>query len=389
MKIAYICDINLNERGAARNHVVEIVKNLNLLGNKVEVFCHLFKRSKEEQGIKFHRIWIPPIKISLIRSILFNFVSIFSFLISSFKFKPEIIYSRNSISFISPVICSKIKKVPLVIEVNGAVEELLKSWNACRLVIYFSGLIERISLNQASKVICASQQLKNYICKKYNLEDSKVTYLENGVDTKMFKPLKNKTCLNKLKLDRNLFYIGYVGGLSKWQGLDYLILSAEKVIKTTQNCRFLIVGEGPERVSLEKLVHDKELDKYFIFLGSVPHSEIPFYINSFNIGVIYLTRLNEGRYGTPFKLYEYLACGCPTVTSNISDVTRIFKDGVVFAKAEDPTDLSLKIINLINSPPYRKKLAKKGRAFILNGHSWIDVAKRTQIILKECLCGKI
>lgn len=379
MRILYITDIDLSLKDAQPVHVKEVVDNLSKIKNKM--FFIGSKRGKID--LKSKTKYLFTSRVNILKEIIFNLKLLFILPLYIKRNRIDLIYTRQNMALIVPAIISKLLCVPYITELNGTIEKQMRLAKMSYLNIKLAVITEKYCYKTAKKIIVTSNELKDYIIHKYNLPIEKVIYLENGVNTKLFTPKNKLFCRKELNLDNNTLYGGYIGGLQNWQGLEYIIRSTKKVVMKIPNYKLIIVGEGPEKKDLINLTKKLNLEKNILFVGGVDHNKIPDYINSFDISLCYLTKINEGKYGTPFKVYEYLSCGSPTILSRIKGIEDLFKGNVITAKPEDSTDLANKIINLLKNRKLRETLSQKGRNFILNGHSWKNVAEKTnKVILK-------
>jgi len=382
MKVFYICDTDLGLENASVVHIMEVVNNLNELNCDVTLFTPRMREyhQKTSVGIKYLKIinkpvlWVVSYEITL-------FFSLFYFIL---KEKPDVIYVRQSDSILSPFLVSNLLRVPIVIENNGDLEKEARLQGCSILRIKGLNIIEKICYRIASKIITITPMIKKTISTKYNINPHKIIVIHNGVNTILFKPLN----LNKVRVEQRLsddsYYVGYIGNLAVWQGVEYLIKSLPYVLKKNPKVKCLIVGDGIEKSKLEILTKQLKLEKNIIFMGNIPYYIIPKYINAFDICVAPFIKARSG--GTsPLKLYEYLSCGKPVIASNIRGVSDLLKDLVVIFKPEDEKDLAAKVIKLIESPGLRKQLGEQGRSFVLRGHSWKDVAYKISKILQEAI----
>lgn len=383
MKAVYVTDIDLADKGAPPIHVREIIENLSRLNNEVLLIA---PNGKLKTFVK--SISIPSSNLKFLRSIFFNFILIFVLLFLIFKNRLNIIYTRQSGFLVVPALLSKLFNIPYVTELNGTIEEEMIANKNPKWMVKIATTVEKFCYKNAKKIIATSPVLMKYIIKKYGVKEDKVISLENGVNTTLFFPKNKLKCRRKLKLQKNVFCIGYTGGLQHWQGLDYIIRAIKIVKSKSYKIKFLIVGEGSEKNKLNNLIKKLRLEKEIFLLNSISHSEVPDYINSFDISVCYLTRFKEGKYGSPFKVYEYLSCGKPVILSDIKGVSELFKDKVILAKPENSKDLAKKILYLIKNKNLAKKMGREGRKFVLNGHSWKSVAERTLKVIKGVINSK-
>ena len=123
--------------------------------------------------------------------------------------------------------------------------------------------------------------------------------------------------------------IAFVGNLAPWQGVNILIESAFQLLVNNENLKFLIVGEGSLRDSLEKRVSDSKYEKKFIFTGMIQYEDIPILINIADICVApFISKRNRITGVSPIKVFEYMACGKPVICSRIEGLEFIEEEGV-------------------------------------------------------------
>ena len=91
----------------------------------------------------------------------------------------------------------------------------------------------------ADKVFSVSKNDISIIRKKFGVKE--VEWVPNGVDTKIFIPVKDMP---------NQPVVTYVGKLEKWKGIDTLVKSFEIIHQQVKNVRFLIAGTGSLEGSL-------------------------------------------------------------------------------------------------------------------------------------------
>lgn len=142
------------------------------------------------------------------------------------------------------------------------------------------------------------------------LEFRPATVLHNPYANDMFRPLAMR--IHR----RDLTTVGFVGRLVKYKHCSDLIAFASRLRQLLPGLRVLIVGDGPERESLERTVHDLQLDDCVQFLGYVPFQDMPSIYNSLDVLVV--PSDNE-----PFGLtaLEAVGCGTPVVAARAGGLT--------------------------------------------------------------------
>lgn len=151
---------------------------------------------------------------------------------------------------------------------------------------------------------------------------SDIKLILNGVDSSFFKLRENRIIPDDLQPLKNKPVVGYAGKLAKRIDVNLLLLLA----KTFPNINFVVIGEILDRNWISRLMPITNI----FYLGSKKYSIYPRYLNGFDICIIphNVGPLECG--GDPIKLYEYLSCDKPVISTNIAEVDQ-FKDNICIA----------------------------------------------------------
>ncbi|WP_407356688.1 glycosyltransferase family 4 protein [Methanolobus sp. WCC5] len=298
------------------------------------------------------------------------------------KFKPDVIYERNYNCYIG-AITSKICRVPLIVEINGLIDEEIELQGSAKnnsdIKRSFRNWLRKESFKQASCLVTVTDGLKREVGSRYSLPMNKIRVISNGANTELFKPISSFEARKELGIEIETKYICFVGNLAPWQGLDCLVESAPHVLKKVPSVKFIIVGDGICRRPLEERTKELGIDGSFMFIGDVPFREVPFYINAADICVAPFTRLRNEKIGlSALKVYEYLACGKVVVGSNISgvgDLLEKYEMGIVFPP-DDHIRLTDSILLLLTNEKLRIEMGETGRSYVCKNNSWEVVADK-------------
>jgi glycosyltransferase involved in cell wall biosynthesis len=281
------------------------------------------------------------------------------------------------------LLCAKWHGVPTVLEINGAFREQqqialrsLTGWNRWRgsLSFQMADLIQRWAFRLADQVVVVTDSLKNYMVEQYNVSEERVRVFSNGVNVEKFTP-KNKTeCKHTLGLRDNKKYIGFVGNLAPWQGVDHLLKAFGLLLHETADCHLLIVGDGAERFKLEVMAERLNINDYVTFTGFVPYTTVVEYINAceFCVAPLQLQQRNQLTGVSPLKVFEYLACAKPVVASNLPDM-RFISDHNVGLLCDPANDRSLAnhLATLLQlSASELHEMGMRARSLAVNNYSW-------------------
>jgi L-malate glycosyltransferase len=182
----------------------------------------------------------------------------------------------------------------------------------------------------------------------------------NGIDIDHIEQIAKKIDRNKLRNDigiDNKPVIGMVGRLRQEKGQDILLDAMPDVIKAIPNVMLLVVGDGPDRMSLELRAKSLGLARNILWLGQMDHDEV---IKLYTImDVVVIPSRFEG-FG--LSAAEAMAAGCPVIASAVDGLAEVIQHGVtgLLFPADDTKKLASSIIDLLMHREKSLTIAKKG-----------------------------
>ncbi|MBT4153707.1 MAG: glycosyltransferase [Candidatus Magasanikbacteria bacterium] len=125
--------------------------------------------------------------------------------------------------------------------------------------------------------------------------------------------------------------IGCVANFYNTKGLDTLIAAAAMVPDAT----FVVIGEGPERKTLESLISANSLSNRFFLTGAIPDAAT--LMKAFDIAVI-----PSRKEGLPFTLLEWMSAEVPVIATDVGGIASVIGNGVtgVLIAPEDASVLA-------------------------------------------------
>jgi glycosyltransferase involved in cell wall biosynthesis len=386
MQIFLICDVALDDKNAQNIHVIELFNNL----SKVADVC-LFVPKPKKIKFKFPNIkYVPWVFIPIIGLIFYHINLLFYLFFYCKKIRVDAIYVRQSEFSFVPLIISKYFGISYVVEINGLILDEMKMSGYSKLIISFAKMSEKNGYKHAIKIVAVTQGVKEGIMKLYNIPDEKIIVIGNGANIELFKPINEDEAKSELKLDQDVRYVCFVGNIVTWQGVGYLVLAAPSILLQCPNTRFLIVGDGSMKSECMHQAKELGINDKFIFTGSVPYEKVPLYINASDICVAPFIINRNMKIGlSPLKVFEYMACEKPIVSSEILNLEFIEQQNVgILVKPEDPEELAKAIIKLLKDEKLKEEMGKNGRKYVIKNHSWEANARKVADVC-ENLINKI
>lgn len=225
--------------------------------------------------------------------------------------------------------------------------------------------IKKRSLKTTSCIVTVSAANQKVLKKLYPEFKSKFVVIPNGIDTTWWHSQSLRiTDLDRKKTKEELFLahedsliIISVAELHERKGLKYLIEAIPKVAEKFPNIKLVIVGEGPERSELEKLIKKLDIANHVILTGR--QKEIPKLLKCADIFVLPSRREAFG-----LVILEAMISGLPVIASETGGIPEIIKNTGILVEPENSTGISAALIDLISHPEKRQKLSVAGEKLV-------------------------
>ena len=176
--------------------------------------------------------------------------------------------------------------------------------------------LEKWIYKKADAVVFTMENAYQYIQEQgweQEIPESKVFYVNNGVDLNLFEANREQFLVDDPDLDNpDIFKVVYTGSIRKVNNLGLLLDAAKKV--SNPSVRFLIWGDGDELEHLRKRVADESI-RNVCFKGRVAKNFVPSIVSRADLNIAHNTPSSLFVYGISFnKLFDYLAAGKPILS---------------------------------------------------------------------------
>lgn len=240
-----------------------------------------------------------------------------------------------------------------------------------------AGALLRRNINTASRITYSIETLKQ----KYQFPDNKSCLIPNGVDTELFQN-KGKHIRKQLKLLNTDIIFGFVGFLGPWVNFDP-VFKAIAELKKHFNVSMVIVGDGPSLGHWMKRVKDLSLSDDIVFTGNVQYRDVPDYISSMDICLLPFDMSMVSQNALPLKLFEYMACQVPVISTPISGVRNAVGDRVYYySNASELQDI---VTRITQEDAHHELLVGEGRQYVQKHFSWNKICSDFERVLNEAV----
>lgn len=235
---------------------------------------------------------------------------------------------------------------------------------------------------QADAVITVSENSKRDILRFTSVKEEKIRVIYEA-PKHLCRPLPRTMTAEFLRSRYRIsppFFL-YVGGFNRRKNVSGLIRGYAAVCRRFPRiCPLVIIGrEGRRRKALEELAESLSVAPYIKFVGYVPDGELPFFYNQC-VALVYPS-FYEG-FGLP--PLEAAACRSAVIVSRSSALPEIMGDGAIYADAEDPLSIGLRMKELLEDPEERNRWAE--RAFLRSQRFSYRAAAEQTLKLYENIC---
>jgi sugar transferase (PEP-CTERM/EpsH1 system associated) len=171
-----------------------------------------------------------------------------------------------------------------------------------------------------TRFITVSRELQRWLTDEVGIRTEKVSTIHNGVDLRRFCPMDRGEARTRIGLPRHGRVIGTVGRLDPVKDQASLIHAFAKLRPGHPDTRLLIVGDGPYRAELARLVRGYGVEDQVLLAGE--RQDIPVVLAAMD--VFALPSIAEGMSNT---LLEAMASGLPAVATRVGGTAELLEDG--------------------------------------------------------------
>lgn len=273
------------------------------------------------------------------------------------------------------MLLSKLYQKPFIVTIHGQdLQQTIFRNRKCKVNI-------KQTIDSSKKTILVSRKLEQIAQKELNIDKSKLTVIPNGISL-------DKICLDKRSMNGKYAkktIILSVANLTREKGIDLGIKAVTTLLKRHPNLLYIIVGEGPEKPKLIKLVKWLGVERNVKFLGKQSHEKVMEYMSLCDIFL--LPSWNEA-FGIVY--IEAMAHGKPVIGVRGQGIDGIIvnrKNGML-VEPHSVDDIVDTVDFLISYKEEAIKMGERARKLVLENYTWEKNAQKTIEVYKEVLGGE-
>ena len=308
--------------------------------------------------------YVPEVVFELFE-LFYNFMAYFRLNNKIKTNAVELIYERYSLFLFIGVWMARKQGVPIILEVNdSAIVQRVRP-------LMFKGIAAKFEawiFSRCTGIVFISSHFRDLVQQQYGAI-AKSVICPNSADLSVFNYRKydKKAIKEELHLSDKVV-CGYVGAFNPWHGIDWFVEIIAPQIKNNPSLVLLLVGDGICYEFIEDIVHREKIEDQVILTGKVPHNEVPKYIASMDFGIL----PDSNTYGSPMKLFEFMAMKCGMVVPDFSPIVEVVEDkktSWLFPKKDKEACVNL-VIEISKNLDQQIEVGNNARKYIETQRQW-------------------
>jgi glycosyltransferase involved in cell wall biosynthesis len=289
----------------------------------------------------------------------------------------DFIYQRYSRFNWTGVLLSLVTGLPLVLEFNGSEVWVSQHWDPVGHIALLRRF-ERLNQRAADLIFVVSDVQRRGLIDD-GVDAGRVVINPNGVDTDEFHPGCGGGGVRRALGIEEKTVVGFVGTFGPWHGAPVLAEAAAR-INDSARFHFLFIGDGEQRAAAERIIESSPNKVGATFAGRVSHDNVAAHLDACDILVAPHVPASDGSefFGSPTKLFEYMAMARPVIASRLGQIAEVIDDGEngLLVEPGDADGLRRAIERLARDEATRARLAAAARRTVIDRYTWQRNAAR-------------
>jgi glycosyltransferase involved in cell wall biosynthesis len=229
--------------------------------------------------------------------------------------------------------------------------------------------LEKATFRCSDVVMSTNNSYSESALTRGGMQRDDVFVVRNGPDLRTFRAVPPNPGLKHGKEHM----VGYVGNISRQEGLDILLdVALELKRQGRRDVYFTCVGGGPGLASARKMVEEKDLGDIVRFTGRIPDAELLEILSTADICVNPDRPCVMNSMSTMIKIMEYMALGKPIVQFEGIEGRFSAQGSSLYSCGDGNIALNFaeKIVWLLDRPDERARMGELGRRRVEEQLSW-------------------
>ncbi len=267
--------------------------------------------------------------------------------------------------------------VPLVLEYNGSEVWIGENWGRPPRYRGLARLVEETLLSAADLVVVVSRALGDEL-RRRGVADDRVLVNPNGADIDRYSPAVDGRPVRDRYGLADARVIGFIGTFGRWHGAEVLAEAFGRLVALrggpTAGVRLLMIGDGATMPEVRARLKQHRVEDLAVLTGVVSQEEGPAHLAACDLLISPHVRNTDGSpfFGSPTKLFEYMAMGKAIVASDLDQIGEVLEhDRTALLVAPGDVDaLVAAMERLLGDASLARRLGEAARKAAVERHSW-------------------
>ena len=305
------------------------------------------------------------------------------------------VYQRYSLQNYAGIKLARRLGVRFVLEYNGSEIWISRNWSRPLAQEALAVQVEALNLGSAALVVVVSRVIKDELVAR-GVDAEKVLVNPNGVDPETYSPGVDGLEVRKKLGLAGKTVVGFIGTFGRWHGAEVLAEAFGRLLASRPDLRdrlrLLMIGDGNTMPQVRECVARHGMGDVCLLTGAVPQEEGPTHLAACDVLAAPHVPNPDGTpfFGSPTKLFEYMAMGKGIVASDLDQIGDVLRHGETawLVRPGDADSLKEGLLVLIGDDGLRDRLGRAAREEVVERYTWTEHTRRIMEKLRErCGCG--
>ena len=307
---------------------------------------------------------------------------------------PAFVYQRYSLNNYAGIRVARRRAVPFVLEYNGSEIWMGRHWGRALKHEALSRRIEQLNLASADLIVVVSRAMRGEIVDR-GIDPARVLVNPNGVDPDRYRPEVDGRGVRARYGFGDRLVVGFIGTFGPWHGAEVLARAFVKLTasdaRLADRVRLLMIGDGARLAETRRILAEGDALAAATFTGLVPQEDGPAHLAACDVLASPHVGNPDGTpfFGSPTKLFEYMAMGRGIVASDLEQIGEVLEHGRTAWLVEpgDADALAAGLRRLLGDEALRAALGAAARQEAVARYTWRAHTRRTIERLREVVEG--
>ncbi len=235
--------------------------------------------------------------------------------------------------------------------------------------------LQAFDARHADKVLAVTPGIRQLLMES-GVRGKKIFVVGNGANTSHFRPLADREQIKRRELGIEGRVLGFIGNISKWQGIDQLVDGFVALYDRYPDLYLLIAGSGMYAAELKRRVSALPQSDRILLKPNIPYEDVNRWMNLIDIAVAPKSKkLNAVGY-SPLKIRDYAAAGRPVISTNVNGIKEFEPFGWLATYDPDTPGAFTDLVDDVLSRRDLEEMGRLARSYAIEHFDWDTIARQ-------------